>query len=116
MIEGQEGDNGTDLRQQIDAEHMIADRAERDVGKPGGERRTEVGSDLVLPAESQQGRQITGRAAIEQHRQDQPKPGLEQHHEPDHQPRPGADQFDNERGEAHEMSEMPGPSPLPEDV
>ena len=50
------------------------------------------------------GREITGRAAIEQCRQDQPKRGLKQHHEPDHQPRPGADQFDDQGSETHKTA------------
>ncbi len=86
---------------------MIAGGTERDIGEPERQRRAQISADLKFPAEGQHRRQVAGRAAIEQQRQEQPKPGLKQHHEPDHQPRPGADQFDNQGGEAHETSEMP---------
>ena len=55
----------------------------------------------------QHGREIAGRAAIQQQRHDQPQRRLQQHHDPDHQPRPGADQFDDQRGETHERPECP---------
>ncbi len=42
LIEGPEGDDGADLRQQIDAEHVIAGGAEGDVGEPERQRRTEI--------------------------------------------------------------------------
>jgi hypothetical protein len=45
LIKRQEGDDGADLRQQIDAKHLIAGGAERDVGEPKGERRPEIGSN-----------------------------------------------------------------------
>ena len=109
MIENPERGDRAKLRQQIDAEHVIADGAEGDIGEPERQRRTEPGSDLVFPADRQHGREFPGRAAIEQHRQHQPEGGLQQHHEPDHQPRPGADQFDNKGSETHELSEVHGP-------
>ena len=95
QIQRPERRDGAKLRQQIDAEHVIAGGAKRDVGEPERQRRAEIGSDLVFPAKGQHGREVAGRAAIEQQRQEQPQRRLEQHHEPDHQPRPGADQFDN---------------------
>ena len=95
------------LRQQIDAEHVIAGGAEGDIGEPERQRRPEIGPDPVFPAIGEHGGEIAGRTSIEQQRQDQPQRRLKQHHEPDDQPRPGADQFDNQRGETHETSEMP---------
>ncbi len=112
LIIDPEGDDGAGLRQQIDTEHVVAGGAESDVGEPERQRRTEPGSDLVFPSEGQRGGKVARRTAVEQHRQDQPKSGLGQHHDPDHQPRPGADQFDNERGEAHETSECQGRAAL----
>ena len=100
------------LRQQIDAEHVIADGAEGDVGKPERQRRTEIGTDLEFPAEGQHGSHVAGRAAIQHQRQDQPHRRLKQQHDPDHQPRPGADQFDDQGGETHETPEIPQPARL----
>ena len=73
IVEGPEGGDGAELRQQIDAEHVIADGAVGDIGQPERQRRAEPGSDLVFPAERQHGREIAGRAAIDQHRQQQPE-------------------------------------------
>ncbi len=117
QIQRPERDDPAKLRQQIDAEHVIAGGAESDIGKPERQRRTEIGPDPVFPAIGEHGGEIAGRTSIEQHRQDQPQRRLRQHREPNDQPRPGADQFDNQRGETHEMSEMPkrtlGPDPRP---
>ncbi len=54
------------LRQQIDAEHVIARGAKRDIGEPERQRRAEIGSDLVFPAIGEHGRKVAGRASIQQ--------------------------------------------------
>ena len=54
------------LRQQIDAEHVIAGGAKRDIGEPERQRRAEIGSDLVFPAIGEHGRKVAGRASIQQ--------------------------------------------------
>ena len=95
----------TKLRQQIHAEHVIARRAKRDIGEPERQRRAEIGSHLVFPAISEHGGEVARRAAVQQHRHKQPQRRLRQHHKPDYQPRPGADQFDNQGCETHETSE-----------
>ena len=110
QIKRPECGDGAKLRQQIDAEHVIAGGTKGDIGEPECQRRAEIGSDLVLPAVGEDGRKVAGRASIQQHRQQQPQRRLTQHHNPDHQPRPGADQFDNQRGETHQPSDMPEPA------
>ena len=100
-----EGRDRAKLRQQIDAEHVVAGGAEGDIGKPERQRRTEIGADPVFPAKRQHGGEVAGRAAIQHQRQDQPHRRLQQHHQQHHQPRPGADQFDDQGGETHETSE-----------
>jgi len=107
QIERPERRDRAKLRQQIDAEHMIARGAKRDIAEPERQRRAENGSHLVFPAIRENRSKVAGRASIQQHRQDQPQRRLKQHHDPDHQPRPGADQFDDQGGKAHETSEMP---------
>ncbi|MGY4477366.1 hypothetical protein ACVILL_004780 [Bradyrhizobium sp. USDA 3364] len=109
LVEGDEGCDLADLRQQIDAEHVIAGGAEGDVGEPERQRRPHVGADLIFAAEGEDGGEIAGRAAVEDQRQQQPDRGLHQHHDPDHEARPGADQFDNQGGKPHETPEMPQP-------
>ena len=119
QIERPERGDVANLRQQIDAEHVIAAGTERDVGEPERQRRAEIGADLIFPAKGEHGGEVAWRAAVQHERQDQPDRGLEQQHEPDHQPRPGADQFDNQRGETHETPEIPlrppdqGPHSIP---
>ena len=106
MIEGPEGRDRANLRQHIDAEHVVARSAERDVGEPERQRRAEIGADLIFTAESEHDGEIAGRTAIEHERDKQPQRCLQQHHDPDHQPRPGTDQFDNQGSETHERSEI----------
>ena len=86
---------------------MIAGGAERDIAEPERQRRAEIGSHLIFPAIGQYRRKIAGRTAVQQQRQHQPQRRLQQHHKPDYQPRPGADQFDDKGGKPHETSEMP---------
>ena len=52
---------------------VIAGGAKGDVGEPERQRRPEIGADLVFPAVGEHGREIAGRAAVEQQRQDQPE-------------------------------------------
>jgi hypothetical protein len=92
------------LRQQINAENVIARGTKREIGEPERQRRAEIGSDLVFPAIGEHGGEVARRAAIQQHRNQQPERRLQQHHKPDYQPRPGADQFDNQGGETHEAA------------
>ena len=101
------------LRQQIDAHDVITGGAKGDIGEPERQRRAEIGADLVFPAIGDHGSEVAGRAAIQQQRHQQPQCGLNQHHQPDHEARTGADQFDNQGGETHEPSEMPNPGAAP---
>jgi len=89
---------------------MIARCAVSDIGKPERQRRAEITADLILPTISQHGREIARGACIEEKWHAQPKRGLKQYHDPDHQPRPGPDQLDNKRGETHEMSGKSDPT------
>jgi len=98
----QERRDRAELRQQIDAEDVSADRPERDIGEPERQRRAEIGPDLIFAAEGDDRGEVAGRASIQQCRHDQPQRCLRQHHDPDHQPRPGADQFDHKRSETHQ--------------
>ena len=54
------------LSQEINAEHVIAGGSKRDVGDPERQWRTEIGPHLVFPAIGNHGREIVGRAAIQQ--------------------------------------------------
>jgi hypothetical protein len=99
--------NAAELRQEINAEHVVAGGAVGDVGEPERQRRPHVGADLILPAEGEQGGEVAGRAAIEHHRHRQPHQRLQRDHEQNHEPRPGADQFDNQGGETHQTPEDP---------
>ncbi len=107
QIQRRERDDRAKLRQQIDAEHVIAGergtRCRRARTPAAGRDRCRP----VFPAIGQHGRKVAGRASVQHKRQDQPQRGLAQHHDPHDQPRPGADQFDNQRGETHEPPEMP---------
>jgi hypothetical protein len=101
LIDRTEGEDGADLRQQIHAEDMIAGGPEGDIGQPERQRRTHMGADLIFPAIGQHGGEIARRPAIQQQGDDEPDRGLTQHDDPEHQPWPGADQFDDQGGETH---------------
>ncbi len=105
MIERDEGRDPAELGQHVDAEHVAAGGAIGDVGEPDRQGRPEIGADLVFAAEGQQGREAAGRAAIKHQRHEQPHRGLEQHGDPDDQPRPRANELDDQGGKPHATSE-----------
>ena len=91
--------------QDVDAEHVAAGGAIGDVGEPDRQGRAQISADLVFAAERQQGREAAGRAAIKHQRHEQPHRGLEQHGDPDDQPRPRANELDDQGGIPHATSE-----------
>ena len=62
----------TNLRQQIDAEHVLAGETECEIGEPERQRRAEIGAHHIFAANGEHHRQVAGRAGIEQHRHDEP--------------------------------------------
>lgn len=105
MIERDEGRDLAELGEDIDAQHVAAGGTIGDVGEPDRQRRAEIGADLVFPAEGQEGREVAGRAAVEHQRHEQPHQSLEQHGNPHDQPRPGANELDDQGGKPHATSE-----------
>ena len=96
-----ERDDEADLRQQIDAEHVVAGGAEGDVGQPERQRRALHAAEQIFAAVGEVEGDVARRAGIEQRRQDEPQRGLRQHDQPEHQHRPRADQFDDQGRETH---------------
>jgi hypothetical protein len=92
----------TEFGQEVNAEHVIAGGAEGNIGEPECQWGSEIGADLILAAKGYHGGEFAGRAAVQKHGHEQPQRRLQQHYKPDDQPRPGADQFDDQGGETHE--------------
>ncbi len=107
-----ERDDEADLREQIDAEHVVAGGTEGDVGQPERQRRALHAAEQIFAAIGEVERDVARRAGINQCRQNEPQPSLRERDQPEHQHRPRTDQFDDQGGEAHAVPDGGGDSEL----
>ena len=91
--------NDAGLRQEIETE--TAGNAESDFTQPERQRRSEIAAEAEFVAYGQQDRHIARRRAVEQRRQRHPERALRERHAPEHQPRPSAQEFDDQGDVMH---------------